>query len=65
MANLMFRDGPRDVADHIEALLKDNEVDTMRYTYREAIEVANRRMEHEPLRRAIEGQRRDHLRRFG
>lgn len=65
MAEMMFRDGPREVLVHVEAMIRDAEVETMRYTYAEAVKIAEAAMAHEPFRTALESVRRDHLRRYG
>jgi len=39
MQELKFRDGHRTVPDHVEALLSG--IETWKYTYREALRVAN------------------------
>ena len=65
MAELMFRDGPKHVPEHVEAMLKDAEIETMRYTYAEAVRLADAKMTHEPFRAALEQARRAHLRRYG
>lgn len=39
MKDLTFRDGVRTVPDHVEALLSG--LETWRYTYREAMRIAN------------------------
>jgi len=38
---VMFRNGPRQVAPHVKAMLEDAGVMTIRYTYEQAIAIAN------------------------
>lgn len=47
MADVEFRDGTRGVADYIASMLRG--IETHRYTFKEAMGIANRRMESDYL----------------
>jgi len=50
--NLPFRDGAREVPDHIAIWMTD--IDTVRLTFEEAIDQMNKKMERDYLNRAAD-----------
>lgn len=63
MPKVEFRDGYRDVPEHVGALLKG--IETSRYTYDEAMGAANRRMESDFIERGVTRIRSEHFRDHG
>lgn len=60
MAQLIFRDGARDVPDHVEALLKG--IDTYKLNFDDAIAAANRKLMNEYLGKSVDKMINDHFR---
>jgi hypothetical protein len=63
VAQLVFRDGPREVPEHVEAMLRGIEV--YRLTYGEALAEANRRAESAVVSKAMSKSINDHFRSGG
>lgn len=63
MALLVFRDGPREVPEHVETVLSGFEL--YRFTYEEAMAKANRRMESDVIRKAQNKLIGEHFRNWG
>lgn len=63
MAQLVFRDGPRDVPEHVEGMLKGIEIHKL--TYDEAVKAANFKMENEFLAKSYNKMITDHFRHGG
>jgi len=62
MQEMEFRDGPRTVPDHVEAMLIDAGLETWKYTYRQAMDKANEHIVQDRLLRAQKDLLRDHFR---
>jgi hypothetical protein len=60
VAQLVFRDGPRDVPPHVEDILKGIEIHKM--TYDEAIKAGNMKMENEYLAKHVNKMLSEHFR---
>ncbi len=60
MAELEFRDGNREVPEHVELILKG--IETYRMTYDEAIAAANRRLASDHVEQAFGKIKADHFR---
>lgn len=60
-----FRDGIREVPDHVWAMLTDMRIETFRYTYEEAIRRADQEMLARRLSEAQNELVRSHLARLG
>lgn len=60
MAIVNFRDGPRDVAEHLAILLRN--VETYRLTFREALDSVNFKMENDFVAKAMNKSINDHFR---
>ena len=59
MKELTFRDGDRTVPDHVEMMLMS--VETWKYTYRDAMRIANEKMLLDELEKAQQGMLREHF----
>jgi hypothetical protein len=64
MASVEFRDGYREVPDHVAALLAGYAADVFRLTYEEAIELANKELVRQHANAAAERIVREHLTTF-
>lgn len=63
MAEIKFRDGPRDVPPHVEAMLTG--IPVHKLTYEQAMHAANNKMLSDHLERAQAAALKDHFRRGG
>jgi hypothetical protein len=59
MKDITFRDGQRTVPDHVEDMLSG--IETWRYTYEDAMRVANNKLLGDKLDRAQRAMLRDHF----
>lgn len=63
MAEVMFRDGPREVPPHVEALLSS--IPVHKLTYEQALKEANNKLMTDHLARIQAGVLKEHFRRGG
>lgn len=59
MATVLFRDGPREVVDHLADLMAP--IDTFRLTYEEAVKFVNEKLVGDHLEKAQNALIRDHF----
>lgn len=63
MPQVIFRDGAREVPDHVESLLKG--IDTYKLNFDDAISAANRRLMNDYLGKSVDKLVSDHFRNHG
>jgi hypothetical protein len=60
---MVFRDGPRDVPEHVEAMLRG--IEAYKLTYEDAIAAANRRAEGQVVEKVMNKMISEHFRTWG